>query len=137
MKENLNPSVQCVVLLLPGAKGKAPLYDDLKRLLIKDIPVPSQVVLCNTISKGKNLRSICSKILIQMCAKIGGEPWAMNELPFMDDKTMVCGMDVYHNTGQKANSILAFCASINQRATKFWSKAQIQSNVGEEISNQL
>jgi len=64
LKANLNPGVQCVVLLLPGAKGKAPLYDDLKRLLLKDLPVPSQVVLAGTISKGKNVRSICSKILI-------------------------------------------------------------------------
>lgn len=64
LKANLSPSVKCVVLLLPGAKGKAPLYDDLKRLLLKDLPVPSQVVLTNTIAKGKNVRSICSKILI-------------------------------------------------------------------------
>jgi hypothetical protein len=41
LKANLNPSVQCVVCLLPGQKGKAPLYDDIKSLLMKDIPVPS------------------------------------------------------------------------------------------------
>jgi len=64
IRQNLNPSVQAIVLILPGAKGKAPLYDDLKRLLLKEIPVPSQVVLANTISKGKNVRSICNKILI-------------------------------------------------------------------------
>jgi len=64
LKKNLNPGVQAVVLILPGAKGKAPLYDDLKRLLLKEIPVPSQVVLANTISRGKNVRSICNKILI-------------------------------------------------------------------------
>lgn len=78
IRQSINPSVQAVVLLLPGQKGKAPLYDDLKRLMINEIPVPSQVVLCNTISKGKNVRSICNKILIQICAKIGGEPWAVN-----------------------------------------------------------
>ncbi len=64
IKENINTSVQAVVFLLPGQKNKAPLYDDLKRLLIHTIAVPSQVVLCNTISKGKNVRSICNKILI-------------------------------------------------------------------------
>lgn len=41
MKQALGPQVKCVVLLLPGQKGKAPLYDDLKRLLLKDLPVPS------------------------------------------------------------------------------------------------
>ena len=60
-----------------------------------------------------------------MCAKIGGEPWAMSDLPYLDDMTMVCGMDVYNNPGVKAQSILAFCASINQRATKYWSAARL------------
>lgn len=61
------------------------------------------------------------------CAKVGGEPWAISDMgehesiymPFMDDCTMVCGMDVYHNTVKKSQSILAFCASINQRSTKY------------------
>ena len=91
--------MQAIVLILPGQKGKAPLYDDLKRLLIKEIPVPSQVVLSNTISRGKNVRSICNKILIQICAKIGGEPWAMDDMPFFDKPAMVCGIDVYHKAG--------------------------------------
>jgi len=37
-----------------------------------------------------------------MCAKIGGEPWAMTDLPYLDEMTMVCGMDVYNNPGLKA-----------------------------------
>ena len=41
IERSLNSTVQAVVLILPGAKGKAPLYDDLKRLLINKIPVPS------------------------------------------------------------------------------------------------
>jgi len=61
----------------------------------------------------------------------------MNELPYFDDVTMVCGLDVYHNTGKKSQSLLAFCASINPRATKYWSACKIQGNAGEEISNTL
>lgn len=125
LKKNLNPGVQAVVLILPGAKGKAPLYDDLKRLLLKEIPVPSQVVLANTISRGKNVRSICNKILIQICAKVGGEPWAVNELPFFNEPSMVCGIDVFHKVGNGQKSILAFCGSVNARATKFWSAARL------------
>jgi aubergine-like protein len=113
LKDNLNSSVQAVVLILPGQKGKAPLYDDIKRLLLTKIPVPSQVVLSNTIAKGKNVRSICNKILIQICAKIGGEPWAVSDLPFFDKPTMICGLDVYHKVGGGKRSILAVTASIN------------------------
>ncbi|CDW80416.1 macronuclear development protein 1 [Stylonychia lemnae] len=136
IRENLDGSVQAIVLILPGQKGKAPLYDDLKKLLLKEVPVPSQVVLSNTISRGKNVRSICNKILIQICAKIGGEPWAVNDMPFFDKPTMICGMDVYHKTGTGSKSILAFTASINQRATKYWSCAKVQDE-GQEISNTL
>ena len=125
-----------MVLILPGQKGKAPLYDDLKRLLLTQIPVPSQVVLSNTIAKGKNVRSICNKILIQICAKVGGEPWAVNELPYFDRPTMICGLDVYHKVGGGKRSILAVTASMNQRATKYWSIAKIQDE-GQEISNVL
>jgi aubergine-like protein len=59
------------------------------------------------------VRSICNKILIQICAKIGGEPWAVNEMPFLNKPTMVCGMDVYHKAGSGNKSVLAFTASIN------------------------
>ena len=94
-------------------------------------------MLTNTIAKGKNVRSICSKILIQICAKVGGEPWAVDNLPYFDDVTMVCGMDVYHNTGSNSKSILAFCASVNPRATQYWSAVKVQENVGDEVSNNL
>jgi aubergine-like protein len=104
--------------------------------MLKEIPVPSQVVLANTISKGKNVRSICNKILIQICAKIGGEPWAIDNMPFCDVPAMVCGLDVYHKAGSGSRSILAFTASMNPRATQYWSGARIQDE-GQEISNTL
>jgi len=64
LKAQLNDGVQMVVLIIPGQKGKSQLYDDLKRFLLTEYAIPSQVVLANTITKGKNLRSIVSKILI-------------------------------------------------------------------------
>ena len=98
--------------------------------------MPSQVVLSNTLSRGKNVRSICNKILIQICAKIGGEPWAVSELPLFEKPTMICGMDVYHKVGNGTKSMLAVTCSINQRATKYWSAAKMQDE-GQEISNVL
>lgn len=83
LKQKLKEGIQMVVLLLPGQKGKCQHYDDVKKFLLTEFPVPSQVVLVGTIAKGKNLRSIVSKILIQMNAKVGGIPWAVDGLPFM------------------------------------------------------
>lgn len=109
------------------------LYDDCKRLLLSEVPVPSQVALVGTLQRGKNIRSIVSKILIQICAKLGGIPWAVDQLPLMDKPTMVCGLDVFHNTSLGKKSVLGFCASINDSATKFWSKTLIHE-VGQEMA---
>jgi hypothetical protein len=41
LKNKLNNNVQAVVLLLPGAKGRNNLYDEIKRFLLTEFPVPS------------------------------------------------------------------------------------------------
>lgn len=125
------------MLLLPGAKGRNSLYDDIKRFLLAEFPVPSQVVLCNTISKGKNLRSIVNKILIQMTAKIGGIPWTVDNLPLMDKPTMICGLDVFHSTAIGKKSVLALTASINTSATKYFSSCVVQEDIGQEAAHSL
>lgn len=99
--------------------------------------MPSQVVLVGTIQRGKNLRSIVSKVLIQMNAKVGGIPWAIDKLPFMDEPTMVCGMDVFHSTALGKKSVLALTASMNQTATTYWSTSVTQDEIGQEGSTTL
>jgi len=49
LQSKLNKNVQAVVLILPGQKGKCPLYDDVKRYLLAEFPIPSQAVLTGTI----------------------------------------------------------------------------------------
>ena len=98
------------------------------------MPVPSQVVLHNTISRGKNLRSIVNKILIQMNAKLGGQPWAVSQMPFTNQPTMVVGYDVFHKP--KANSYLAFCATVNRNFNQYWS-SYIQQREYQEIAEKL
>lgn len=66
----------------------------------------------------RGLRSVVNKILMQMCAKIGGEPWAIDKLPFVSVPTMVVGIDVYNKSGK---SIIGCCASFNNRFTKYLS----------------
>ena len=67
--------VTMVILLLPGKNKKGQHYDEIKALLNERIGVASQVVLAETIRRGKNIKSIVSKILVQICAKVGGCPW--------------------------------------------------------------
>jgi aubergine len=113
--------VTAIVLILQGNKNGAPHYEGIKKLLMTERPVPSQVILSNTISRGKNLRSICNKILIQINAKIGGEPWALSDMPLMNKPCMIIGYDVFHKRGK--HSQLALCATVSRTGTKYWSKS--------------
>ena len=72
-----------------------------------------------------------------MNAKLGGTPWAVDQLPFMNDPTMICGMDVFHSTALGKKSVLALTASMNQTATQYWSTSVIQDEIGQEGSTNL
>jgi hypothetical protein len=63
MVSKLRPDVQVVLLLLPGGKDGSDLYPDLKRLLLEEIPIVSQIVLTGTVNYGKNLKSIVCKLI--------------------------------------------------------------------------
>jgi aubergine-like protein len=124
-------NVMLVVLVLPGGKGKGTHYDQLKRLLTTKLQIPSQVVLASTINKPRGLRSVINKVLLQICAKVGGEPWAISEIPFTSEPTMVVGLDVYNKLGK---TILGCCATINRNYTKYVSLAKAD-NQGADLSN--
>lgn len=81
--------------------------------------------------------SIIKKVVIQMNAKLGGIPWTVEDLPFMDKPTMICGLDVFHATNLGKKSVLALTASMNNSATTFWSTSVVQDDVGQEASNNL
>lgn len=97
-------------------------YSEIKKQFLEKCPVPNQVVLGSTISRGKNLRSIITKVLIQMNAKLGGIPWSMDKMPYSDKPTMVCGISLFSKRGQK--NVLGMCASVNREMNKFFSRAK-------------
>ena len=130
--------VQVVILLLPGRQGVgSDLYHDLKKMLTEEIPITSQAILTSTVNYGRNLRLIVSKLVAQICAKIGGIPWAVSELPFFDKRTMVCGLDAYHDGEDGLLSVLGFVASYNRTCTKYWSSSQMTQRPGDEIATGL
>jgi aubergine-like protein len=49
-------------------------------------------VLTGTVNRGSNLKHIVNKVLIQICAKIGGIPWVIDDMPLLNEPTMICGM---------------------------------------------
>ena len=122
IKNNINlENDSVVILIIPGSRGKGPLYGALKRFLITKCPIPSQIILSGTISKGKNLRSIVNKILIQICAKVGGEPWTIDKCPCSQVPTMLCGIDNFSKQGKDEKNLLGFAATYNKTFSKYFS----------------
>lgn len=68
-----------------------------------------------------------------MNCKLGGSLWSI-KIPF--NNVMICGIDTYHDTAKKHNSVGAFVASLNSTYTRWYSKACLQ-NQKEELINGL
>lgn len=57
---------------------------------------------------------IVRSVIVQLNCKIGGIPWVLDSLPMMTEKqTMICGLDVYHQTKEGRKSVLGFVATLN------------------------
>lgn len=103
-------------------------------MLLQDLPVISQVVLTGTVNYGKNLKTIVAKLITQICAKIGGVPWAIDHLPLFDKRTIICGIKTYHENKEGLLSVLGLVASYNKTATKYWSTTRHMDH-GQELCN--
>jgi aubergine len=134
LRKTLNPTIKLIVCVLPGARGKARLYDDLKRFTFNGMPVPTQCILNATLKKDKGLRSVVNKVVMQINAKVGGIPWALGGLPCSDQPTMVIGIDVFHKAN--AHSVLGFCATTDRNFARYVSVPKINAP-SEEICAQL
>ncbi len=70
---------------------------------------------------------------MQICAKLGGEPWAIDGLPFIRVPTMLVGIDVYNKGGK---SIIGCCATFNITFTKYVSICKIE-NAGSDLTSKI
>jgi aubergine-like protein len=65
------------------------------------------MILAQTIDRAKNaLYSVTNRTMMQLCAKIGGEPWAIDELPFFYQCSMAVGFYI-------TSSQIALVGSLN------------------------
>lgn len=132
---SLNPDTKMVLCILGGAKGKGIFYNEIKRYLFSRMSIPSQIILVSTIMKGKNLRSIINKVLMQICAKVGGEPWAIDLMPFVDVPTCVVSVDFYD---KGSHPVMAVVISINKTFSRFCSVVvEKDSSVEVNIRNAM
>jgi aubergine-like protein len=99
--------------------------------LLENFSIANQVVCSATISAGKNLVSIVTKIAIQIQAKMGGIPWSIqvDDLTKFRRPTMVIGYDVFHK--KKQGSVMAFNATMDINFCKYWSTLEFMTEVQE------
>ena len=136
LKKNLNPSVEFVIMILPGNKNN-PLYKDIKKMMLCDLPIPCQAVCSKTIDRGKNLRSIVNKILIQICAKMGGVPWTISNISLKEKNAMICGLSINTIRGGPLQAVIGFVSSVDKECTRYCSSAisvKKEGSISTEIS---
>ena len=107
------------------------LYPKLKKHSLCKNGYVSQVVKARSIQK-KGAMSICSKILLQINAKIGGISYKTEiNKEIKDRKLMVVGVDSSHN---RRRTGVAMVATINDSFTDFYNKEEI---IEEKNKSQL
>lgn len=102
-------------------------YGGLKDLLLNKLAVPHQVVLTKTVNNDKRKMSVCSKILIQMNAKIGNAPWKVERkmASLKDKKIIMGGMAIYHKLVNKNKSCCTFVGSVDNDMTEYYMGAKL------------
>eukprot|EP01017_Pseudomicrothorax_dubius_P037769 TRINITY_DN557_c0_g1_i2.p1 TRINITY_DN557_c0_g1~~TRINITY_DN557_c0_g1_i2.p1 ORF type:complete len:827 (+),score=223.84 TRINITY_DN557_c0_g1_i2:102-2483(+) len=128
-----------IILLLVNPKNrgtnKDALYRELKRITYKEAGIPSQFVNTEKLfdkKTGKTSLSVCSKIILQMNAKVGGSLWQIIRPQQLPPHTMLIGTDVFHKIGARKQSCVGFCATLDPNFTKYYSTIRMQ-NTGEEV----
>ncbi|KAH8262836.1 hypothetical protein KR044_000811 [Drosophila immigrans] len=131
LRRNITGQTQIVVCICPSSRDDR--YSAIKKICCAELPVASQVINARTLFNDAKNRSIVQKIVLQINCKLGGSLWSV-KIPFK--KVMICGIDSYHDPGQKSNSVAAFVASLNASYTHWYSKAILQTK-REELVNGL
>jgi len=130
IRSNLCPETQMVMTVLTNNKKDR--YDAIKKSCCIDNPVPSQCVLQKTISKQQGLISVATKIAIQLNCKMGGEVWGA-VIPVSG--MMIIGLDTYHDSANKNQSVGAMVASLNKEATRYYCKTEYHDKKSEIMQN--
>ncbi|KAJ6648719.1 Protein argonaute-3 [Pseudolycoriella hygida] len=131
LRKVINAALQIIVIICPSSRDDR--YAAIKKVCCGELPIPTQVINAKTLANEAKVRGIVAKIALQMNCKIGGSLWTV-KIPFKN--VMICGIDTYHDSKKKDNSVGGFVASLNASYTEWYSRAIIQSQK-EELVNGL
>ena len=120
------------VVFLLGKNDK--IYAQLKKHSLCKNGYVSQVVKAKSLQRKGGVMSVCSKILLQINAKLGGCSYqTLIDKPVSERKLMVVGVDSSHIKGKRTG--VAMVASINDSFTDFFNKEEIikEENYKEKL----
>lgn len=108
-----------LTLLKPNEKRH---YPKLKQLFLSKLAIPHQNVVTKTVENEKRKMSACSKILLQINAKVGDPLWRVEQkLPSLKGrKILLAGMAIYHKLVNKNQSCCAFAGSVSDDQTEYY-----------------
>ena len=114
---------QIVVLFVSPREER--LYGPLKRYLINEAGIPSQVIKKRTVSKkGKSAMSCASKILLQMNVKIGLPIWkVIKKATYFKDKRVMYG--AFSLSKGKNGFTLGFVGTTNDSSSDIFSESKV------------
>ena len=117
-----NQSDYDFAVFLLGRNDK--IYKDLKKHSLCKNGYVSQVVKARSMQKKGGVMSVCSKILLQINAKLGGISYkTLQDKTVNDRKIMAVGVDSSHIKGHGTG--VAMVATINDTFTNFFNKEEI------------
>lgn len=132
----LSKDPKFIMLVVPNQSADR--YSAIKKITCVKNSVPTQVVVQKTMQPKKgnigSVKSIATKVLIQINCKMGGAAWTVN-IPI---KGLMCvGFDVNHDSTDKRKSYGAFIASMNLKEKVSFFSAVSAHHKDEECSGNI
>lgn len=124
-----------IMIVVPN--NAADRYAAIKRLTCVGKAIPTQVIVSKTMMPKKGnmggVKSIATKVMIQLNCKLGGAPWMIN---FPVSGVMTVGFDVTHDSRDKSKSYGAFVASMDlKEAVEYFSVVSPHKDGAEMSTN--
>ncbi|CAL8126172.1 unnamed protein product [Orchesella dallaii] len=122
--------LQLIFFILPRLSIDS--YSAVKKRASVEFGIVSQCLLAPKL-QNQQFMSVCTKLVIQINSKLGGEPWGVN-IPLRN--LMVVGFDVHHCGKRKGSSVGAMVATTSQSQGKFFSTISFHSNK-DDVSDKV
>lgn len=133
MNESSDTLPEIALIVLPNVEVE--MYNQIKEACALSSGIPTQCIRSSRLSDSKRIDAVMMKIVLQIAAKTGSILWKIPQNPTgIPRKTMVVGIDVFHDTVNKSRSVLGFVASIDPGFTSYFNTIRMHSGVGEELA---